>query len=568
MGLRKISPLNILPRKRDYPHPYIPELIEELRRNRVSRREFLRTSTLLGLSATAAYAIAGRITGQPLTPTAHAQAGKGGVLKVGMRVQEMTDPATFDWTQKSNVARQMIEYLAITGPDNVTRPYLAEKWTASPDLKTWTFHLRKGITWSNGDPFTADDVAFNFRRWLDPKTGSSNMGLFASMTDEITGADGKKTKKMTEGAVEKVDAHTVRLRLNRPELAIPENCYNYPAAIVHRSFEEWGKDLSKKPVGTGPYELVEFKVGERAVLRKRKAPYWGGDVSLDEMHFIDLGDDLNALVGALASGQINYTWELGMAQLDVVKSLPGTQLFEAVTAQTAVARTQVTQKPFDDKRVRQALQVCINHKQVLDLAYRGKGVVGEDHHVAPIHPEYFKLPATKPPDIDKAKALLKEAGHGSGLQLAIDCNNAAKWEVDAVQAMVEMWKPAGINVKINVLPGTQFWENWQKTPFGMTTWTHRPLGVMVLNLAYRTGVPWNESKYNNPAFDKALDEASGALDVTERRKKMERVQKILQDDAVIMQPLWRSIFTAGSTKVHNLKQHPTNYYQLNQVWVG
>jgi peptide/nickel transport system substrate-binding protein len=227
----------------------------------------------------------------------------------------------------------------------------------------------------------------------------------------------------------------------------------------------------------------------------------------------------------------------------------------------------VTQKPFDNKKLRQALQACINQQQVLDLAYRGKGVAGEDHHVSPIHPEYFKLPARKP-DIEKAKALLKEAGHPGGIQLAIDCNNDVKWEIDAVQAMVEMWKPAGINVKINVLPGTQYWENWTKTPFGMTTWTHRPLGVMVLNLAYRSGVPWNETKYSNPEFDKALDDAGATLDVNERRKKMERLEKILQDDAIIMQPLWRSVFSAASTKVHNMKQHPTSYYQLNQVWVG
>jgi peptide/nickel transport system substrate-binding protein len=567
MGLRKTSPLNLIPRKRDYPHPYIPELIDELRGNRVSRREFLRTSTLLGLSAAAAYAIADRITGQPLVRTAHAQTGKGGVLRIGTRVQEITDPATFDWTNKSNITRMFVEYLVTTGPDNVTRPYLIEKWQASPDLKTWTFNVRKGVTWSNGDQFNADDVVFNFRRWLDPKTGSSNMGLFASMTDEITGADGKKTKKMTEGAVEKVDSHTVRLHLNRPELAVPENCYNYPTAIVHRSFEEWGKDLSKKPVGTGPYELVEFKVGERAVVRKRKAPYWGGEVSLDEIQYIDLGDDRNAMVGALASGQIDYTVDLGIAQLDVVKSIPNAQLFEVITAQTAVARMQVTQKPFDNKKLRQALQACINKSQVLELAYRGKGAPGEDHHVAPIHPEYFKLPAVKP-DVEKAKALMKEAGYPGGIQLAIDCNNDAKWEIDAVQAMVEMWKPAGINVKINIMPGTQYWENWTKVPFGMTGWTHRPLGVMVLNLGYRSGVPWNESKYSSPDFDKALDDAGSTLDVNERRKKMEKVERILQDDAVIVLPLWRSVFTAGSTKVHNLKQHPTNYYQFNQVWVG
>ena len=91
---------------------------------------------------------------------------------------------------------------------------------------------------------------------------------------------------------------------------------------------------------------------------------------------------------------------------------------------------------------------------------------------------------------------------------------------------------------------------------------------MVLNLGYRSGVPWNESKYSSPEFDKALDDAGGTLDVNERRKKMEKVEKILVDDAVIVLPLWLTRFAAGSTKVHNLKQHPTNYYQFNQVWVG
>ncbi|MCK4394087.1 hypothetical protein KAX17_14385, partial [Candidatus Bipolaricaulota bacterium] len=185
---------------------------------------------------------------------------RGGTITVaGQPIQRIDDPSRFSWIPLSNYTRMVAEYLTYTDENNVTHPWLLQRWEASDDLMTWTLYCRKGILFNNGDEFTADDVVFNIKRWLDPEVGSSILGLMGVY--------------LKPEGVEKVGEYVVRLNLYAPSISVPEDLYHYPAQIMdHRTFEG---DFIKAPVGTGPFTLEEYSPGERVVLKARTdPPYW------------------------------------------------------------------------------------------------------------------------------------------------------------------------------------------------------------------------------------------------------------------------------------------------------
>jgi peptide/nickel transport system substrate-binding protein len=481
-----------------------------------------------------------------------------------MRVAKIDNPAATSTDYCANVVRQVCDYLTRTGADNVTRPWLLENWKASDDLKSWTLTLKKGIKWSNGDELVADHVLWNLKRWLDPNVGSSVIGLMKGymLVEFDTGQKDDKgnpkmsTKLWADNAIEKVDDHTIKLNCSAPQLAVPEHLFHYPALILHPAQE--GK-FGIEAFGTGAYKMVEYEVGKKVVLKRRDG-YWGKKPAVETIEVIDNGDDPAAEVASLASKQVDGMYEASTSQYAALRKLTHLQIYQVATGQTAVARMQPISDTWKDPKVRQAMRYALDTQKLLKIAYLGLGAPGEHHHVAPVHPEYYKLPFQKQ-DIAKAKKLLAEAGHPNGFNTEIFCKKDPDWEPTCVQAMAQMWKQIGVNVKINVLPSSQYWEIWDKpsAPFAFTSWTHRPLGVMVLGLAYRTGVPWNESKYSNPKFDELLAKAEGTLDVNKRKEVMKDIEELMLDDGPICLPLWRAVFTFMDKKVKGYKAHPTSY---------
>jgi peptide/nickel transport system substrate-binding protein len=544
----------------DKQHIWIPRLKQYLADRQISRREFIRSAALLGMSAGAAYMWAGKITGRPIAPPARAaEMQKGGILKFSMRVPKIESPHTFSWVYDSNVTRQVVGYVTRTGVDNVTRPHLASKWEASDDLKTWTFTVAD-MKWHDGRPLTAEDFAWNIKRCLDPATGSSVVGLMKGyMLNEIDtgqkddkGEPVKTTELWDANAIEVKDEKTLVMNLKEPQVAVPEHLFHYPMQILDPAENGAFKVGSN---GVMPYELVELEVGRKAVLRKRP----DGQAFLDEIQFIDLGDNTAADAAAIASKQVDGAYEGNVEQYPIYKGMDHIQIYEALTANTAVARTRLDQDIFKDPRIRQALRYATDQGKTVQIATGELGGTAEHHHVAPVHPDYKKLPMFQR-NVETAKKLLAEAGHPNGIDLEIAVKPDPAWELASVEAMVEQWKEAGIRVKINVLPSAKFWEVWDKVPFGYTSWAHRPLGFMVLGLAYRSGVPWNESAYSNAKFDEILSKAEGTLDLEARRELIGQLEQIMQEDGPIAQAIWRKQFIPMDKKVKGFQLHPTRYF--------
>lgn len=543
-------------------HPYIDNLKRQLGDEIIDRREFLRTATLLGLSAGAAYAFAGAVAGTGVFPRSQAASNRGGHLRLGMRVIDISNPHTFSWIWDSNVVRQVTEYLTKTGHDNITRPYLLEKWKPSDDLRTWTLRLRKGIKWHSGRELTADDAVWNIKHMLDEKTASSMLGLMKGYMLEDYQRDGKThTRLWDANAVERVDAHTVRLNCKVPQLAVPEHLFHYPCLMLD---PEEGGTFKPGSNGMGAFTLVEHEPGKRSVLEARR-DYWGEGPYVDTLEFLDLGDDPTGEIEAMASRRLHGIDIADIIQLDAFKLMPHLRTYEVTTASTGVVRGKVTQAPFDDARVRKALRFSLDCKTIQQLVHAGRGLPAEHHHVCPVHPEYAELPLMER-NLTVAKRLLADAGHPDGIDLGrIDCAANPSWLFNAVQAMVEQWKDAGIRAQINLMPGPDFWKTWNTARFAFTSWTHRPLGIMALGLGYRAGVPWNESDYANPEFDRLLTEAEGLLDIGARREVMAKLQKLMQEDGPIVQPLWRSELTVMDERVQGFEMHPSTYIFGNEL---
>jgi len=531
-------------------HPYIPELKELYQKGSVTRREFLRNATLLGMSAAAAYAFISPFA--PKRAVAATLPNRGGTWTCAMSLQLIDHPARLSWSEGANVVRQVAEYLSDTGPDNVTRPWLCERWVASEDLKTWDLYLRKGIKFNNGQMMTADDIIFTMNQWLNKDVGSSMLGLLSYWGGPQN--------------IEKVDDYHIRLHLESGNIGVPEHLWHYPGVILPRTFEG---DFIKQPIGTGAFTLEEYAEGERAVLKARK-DYWQKGADGKPLPYLDkivyVGLDKDAGLAAIQAGQVDSIFHPRAADYLALKDNPNVKVTSVDSSYVYLVRMRVDLPPWNDNRVRTALKMCQDRSKTLQLAAYGLGALGIDAHMSPAHPAYCPKPI---PEYDPkgARKLMEEYAKEKGLKLPLKVRLATKndeAEPEVAQALKQTALAGGFDIQLDITEAGGYWDRWTEVDFGITAWTHRSIAVMVLPLAYTKEAigAWNETRWYDDQFTALLNTAQNTLDVEKRRKIMCDMEDIMQERGPIAISYWVKVIDISSKKMHGVKVHPTGMHSF------
>jgi len=386
----------------------------DLSSDRVSRRHFLRLAIATG---------ALHYLTPLLRPTpAYAQAGTpGGELKAAWGVREFTnlDPAFINQVVQFQITSNVLGGLTHIDAGLVPRPDLAESWEVSGDGLTWTFRLRRGVKWHNGDSFTADDVIYTFNRTLDPKVGSLHRSILAPFEK-----------------AERLDPFTVRFTLKEPRASmlvkITERSSGRALTIVNRrALEQMGREYTRRPVGTGPFRITEHRLGERIVLEKFPDYYISDRPRLDRVTIFNI-EEPATLASALQSGQVDFLtgnvaipetiFDRVKAMRDVVISEADDPGFQAIFFNLRKDKQQKIGKaslPTDDLRVRLAMARGMDRDDLIRRALFGRAIPAFGP-VPRAQKLYFRdLAASSPQrfDPDQARRLLAEAGYGRGFTI-------------------------------------------------------------------------------------------------------------------------------------------------------
>ena len=487
----------------------------------MGRREFLRHGTVLGMSIPMLGAIGGASSA---FAAGNAARNPGGTIRVGMSVPAgAIDPLTVADTGGVCMVTQTGEFLAVSTPDVGLVPQLATSWKPNSDGSVWTFKIRSGVKFHNGQPMTAADVVATIDRLADPENGSVALSAFAGA--------------LSKGGSRLIDDATVEFRLDAPNGNFPYlvSSDNFNAVILPANY---CGDFEKHFIGTGPFRLKKFTSRARASFVPN-ADYWGDTAFPDLTEFV-FYDNVQAQVLAMQGGQLDMLLHVPVQGSQALLDDPHLRVLSLKSSAHQELHMRTDRGPFADKRVRRALALCLNRENLVKGLFRGRASLGNDSPFAPVFASTDLATPQRHEDIPLAKGLLAQAGFANGFAVTLTTERFLEIPDYAV-VIQNAARRVGIDIRLNIedqasyYGGARFGQSdWLDSTLGIEDYAHRGVPNTLLSATLGSSGPFNAAHFKNAAYDRLVGEYIAALDPASQRDIAGKIQRLLLEETPVI----------------------------------
>jgi peptide/nickel transport system substrate-binding protein len=507
-------------------------IIDEYRAGYIGRREFIRRGAGVGMSLPLVGFLAsacgsGEEPGEGGgTPAQTQDVQPGGTIKPGLQAPASDlDPIVVNNQGALAVLGQSGEYLIYSDRELKPIPRLAESWEPNEDGSQWTFKIRQGVKFQNGKALTAEDVAATFNLHSNPDTGGNALSAFQGV--------------LSAGAAQATDESTVVFELDAPNGNFPfsTSSDNYNMIILPKGFDTttWAKNF----MGTGPWKLDRYtpNVG---VTYTKNPDYWDQERQPNaDRNEITFYEDERAGILGMQGGEVDMLAQFSPVNGEALLTDQNIEVIELRASQHRQLHMRTDKAPFDDKRVRQAVALLINRDNIVKGLMEEKSDYGNDSPFAPVYPSTDKTVPQRKQDVERAKALLSEAGAEN---ISIELRGWNGFEMPQYAQLVQQdLRAAGINVRLNFTDAGSYYGEavygespWLDSTFGLTEYGHRGVPNVFLNAPLTSDGTWNSAHFKNKEYDALVKEYVAALDLQSQRAAAKKIQEMLLDEVPIV----------------------------------
>jgi peptide/nickel transport system substrate-binding protein len=452
------------------------------------------------------------------------------------------------------VLGQTGEYLTFSNENLELEPQLAETWEPNEDGTVWTFTIRQGVKYHDGQPMTAEDVVTTFDRLSDPKVGSNALSALGGV--------------LSKGNTKAVDERTVEFTLDAPNGSFPYivSSDNYNAVILPANYDG---DFEKTFNGTGPWKLESYqpKVGVNFV---KNPDYWDRGNPLADRNEIKFYAEEQPRVLAFQGNQVDIIAHFSVSGGQALLTDPSAAITELRSSVHRQIHMRTDKEPFNDKRVRQAMALALDRQALVDGLLGGKADVGNDSPFAPVYPFTDKDVEQRQKDIEQAKQLIADAGAEGG---SAQITTFRDFELPDLAVLVQnAAKEIGLDIRPNLMDqgayyGEAVYGNspWLDSVMGITDYGHRGVPNVFLVAPLKSDGTWNSAHFKNQDYDRLVEEYIAALDLESQRAKAGEIQRLLLDETPIIFPYFYSYLFAVKKGFTGVRETAMGHVNLRQA---